>query len=156
MVLEAVPVDGVLDDDAPVEPVALVGPVEPVEPVAGLAVVEPAMPVPVVEPVDPVAPLELAEPVEAMEAPEPLVPAEPGVEVPLVLAPDAGKLLPPVVDGFCVVPPVVGVDEPPTEPVVEPVLLPGIFLLVSTMMLSFIKFDDQTSAMRTGVQGKAG
>jgi hypothetical protein len=132
-----------------------VEPVEPVKPVVGLAVVEPATPLPVVEPVDPVAPLEPPEPVEPIEPLEPVapeVPAEPGVDVPLVLAPDVGKLLPPVVDGFCVVlPAVVELDEPPVEPVVEPVLLPGIFLLVSTMMLSFIKFDDQTSAMRTGV-----
>jgi len=91
------------------------------------------------------------EPVEPIEVPEPEVPAEPGVDVPLVLAPEVGKLLPLVVDGFCVVLPLVELDEPPVEPEVEPVLLPGIFLLVSTMMLSFIKFDDQTSAMRTGV-----
>jgi hypothetical protein len=105
-----------------------------------------------VEPVEPVAPLEPVEPIEPVEPVEPDVPAEPGVDVPLVLAPDVGKLLPLVVDGFCVVlPAVVEVDDPPVEPEVEPVLLPGIFLLVSTMMLSFIKFDDQTSAMRTGV-----
>ena len=152
MVLDVAPVEGVLEAEEPVEPVEPEEPVEPVEPVVGLAAVEPATPLPVVEPVDPVAPLEPVEPIELPEPVEPDVPAEPGVDVPLVLAPDVGKLLPPVADGFCVVPPaVVELDEPPVEPVVDPVLLPGIFLLVSTMMLSFIKFDDQTSAMRTGV-----
>jgi hypothetical protein len=114
--------------------------------------VDPGAPLEPVEPIEPLEPLEPLEPVEPIEPPEPDVPAEPGVDVPLVLAPDVGKLPPLVVDGFCVVlPGVVEVEEPPVELEVEPVLLPGIFLLVSTMMLSFIKFDDQTSAMRTWV-----
>jgi len=82
------------------------------------------------------------------EVPVPEVPVEPGVDVLVVVVPDAGKALPPVVEEVA--------GEPlPLEPVPEvELVLPGMFLLVSTMMVSFIKSKIKHPADGCVVQGK--
>ena len=97
-------------------------------------------------------------PEEVPEVPVPEVPVAPGVDELLVVVPDAGKVLPPVVPGFCAPPPVVEdvAGEPlPVEPEPEVELgLPGMFLLVSTMMVSFIKSKIKHPADGCVIQGK--
>jgi hypothetical protein len=95
-------------------------------------------------------------PEEVPEVPVPEVPAAPGVDELLVVVPDAGKALPPVVPGFCVAPPVVedaAGELLPVEPEVE-LELPGMFLLVSTMMVSFIKSKIKHPADGCVIQGE--
>lgn len=135
------------------------------EPDVGVLLPEPDMPPEpevglVEEPDMPEEPM-LEEPVPEMpeevpEVPVPEVPVAPGVAELLVVVPDAGNALPPVVPGFCAAPPVVEdvAGEPlPVEPEVEPGL-PGMFLLVSTMMVSFIKSKIKHPADGCVVQGE--
>jgi hypothetical protein len=127
-----------LEPDAPPEPEA--GPAE-----------EPDMPEEPI-PEEPVPEM----PEDVPEVPVPEAPVAPGVDELLVVVPDAGKALPPVVPGFCAAPPVVEdvAGEPlPVEPEVE-LELPGMFLLVSTMMVSFIKSKIKHPADGCVVQGK--
>jgi len=127
------------------EPVVEPDVVVPLPPLPDMPeVLVPDMPAPEVPVLAPEVPVPEV-PALVPDVPVPEVPVEPGVDDVLVVVPEVGKA-PPVVDTEAGL-------LPPAEPGVE-LVLPGVFLLVSTMMVSFIKSKIKHPADGCMVQGK--